>query len=166
MFEVIINRCGRIETEIVDDLIPFYAEDQTSLWGLTLDEPWKLILGKVWAKIKGSYHQVSRARPFEFLENFTLFNWKYYNLSIDGKQFLTYNHHRLFSEVKIILKTKQSQEVEKAGLLPGKYCYHINRFTTYENEGKKEGTYLAITIDSLYPHFWTGQLSIFDQHFP
>jgi hypothetical protein len=79
------------------------------VWGLTFENPWELILIKAWAKVRGGYHVIRQARPFEFIETFSQSTWKYFNLSIEAKKFLHhYYESNKFKNGKIILKTKRS----------------------------------------------------------
>ena len=51
----------------VDDRIPVYKKTLEPVWGLSFLNPWELIILKAFAKIKGGYHEVTRARPHEFI---------------------------------------------------------------------------------------------------
>jgi hypothetical protein len=48
----------------VDDIVPLYKKDRDSIWGLEIEEPWQLILAKVWAKKVGGYENIKHTKPF------------------------------------------------------------------------------------------------------
>jgi hypothetical protein len=77
---VIVNYEGRFVTEVVDDFIPVEKETLMPIWGMDINEPWLLILTKVWAKRKGGYLNLKKNDNFEFIKCFSNSNWRYYNL--------------------------------------------------------------------------------------
>lgn len=66
-YHVIINNQGRFETDVVDDVIPVYADSHEPIWDMELDQCWQIILLKFWAKRSGGYDKVKNAPPFNFL---------------------------------------------------------------------------------------------------
>ena len=79
LYKVILNEDGRYRLVTVDDMIPVLNESNQHLWGI--EEPWKMILLKVWACLNEGYDNILKNhRPFNFLEYFTGNNWKYFNL--------------------------------------------------------------------------------------
>ena len=58
--------------EYIDDLIPVVGSKRVPAWGLSLKEPWKLILMKAWLKEKRGIEGVLKAEPYEFIEAFGL----------------------------------------------------------------------------------------------
>lgn len=72
-----------------------------------MDNAWQIILLKFWAKRNGGYNNVKSIPPFYFLEFFSNSNWKYYNLQIDGGDFLNFYTGRA-QDGKFVLKTKNS----------------------------------------------------------
>lgn len=52
-YQYFVRRNGEYHVDYVDDSIPVDSDDQEPLWGLRLEEPWKLILMKAWIKEKG-----------------------------------------------------------------------------------------------------------------
>lgn len=53
--------------EYIDDLIPVIGAKQQPIWGLSLKEPWKMIIMKAWIKEKRGIEGVIRAQPYEFI---------------------------------------------------------------------------------------------------
>ena len=66
-YTLIANIESKFEVITVDDRIPVYKDTLEPIWGLSFKNPWEFILIKVWAKIKGGYHRVYTAQPFEFI---------------------------------------------------------------------------------------------------
>ena len=123
---LVANIDGRFEVISVDDRIPIYKKNLEPVWGLGYSNPWELILLKAWAKVKKGYHNVKKAKPFEFVETFSHNIWKYFNISKDSKKFLNYYHESgRFKHGKIILKTKKEEEVLKKGLTAGSASYEL-----------------------------------------
>ena len=71
-YQYFIRRNGEYHVEFIDDLIPVVGNKQLPAWGLSLKEPWKLILMKAWLKEKRGILGVIRAQPYEFIEAFGL----------------------------------------------------------------------------------------------
>ena len=62
--------------------------------------------------------------PFQFIEFFTNSNWKYFNLSREGLLFLDrYTGKQQLG--KFVVKTKNSNEVFRSGLIPNSAGYEI-----------------------------------------
>ena len=52
------------------------------IWGLDVEEAWKIMLIKVYAKIKGGYDKILHERkPFDFIDVFSDGIYKYFNLA-------------------------------------------------------------------------------------
>lgn len=47
--------------EYIDDVIPVVGNKQVPAWGLSIKEPWKLILMKAWLKEKRGIEGVVKA---------------------------------------------------------------------------------------------------------
>lgn len=58
------NIDGRFEVISIDDRIPVYARTLEPVWGASYNNPWEILLIKAFAKIKGGYHEVFKARAF------------------------------------------------------------------------------------------------------
>lgn len=71
-YQYFIRRNGEYFVEFVDDVIPVQGSRQMPLWGLTLKEPWKIIIMKAWLKEKKGIDGVRKAEPYEFIEAFGL----------------------------------------------------------------------------------------------
>jgi hypothetical protein len=69
-YQYFVRRNGEYYVDYVDDWIPVEGHEQIPMWGLSINEPWKLILMKAWIKEKGSLEAVLAAQPFEFIEAF------------------------------------------------------------------------------------------------
>jgi hypothetical protein len=122
----VANVNGRFEVVSVDDRIPVYKKTLEPIWGFSFNNPWSLILLKAYAKIKGGYHEILNARPFEFTETFSHNIWKYFNIEKDSKRFLKYYYDsKKFKNGKIILKTKKTATVIKEGLTANSASYEV-----------------------------------------
>jgi hypothetical protein len=66
-YEIIANEEGHFQIQIIDDYIPVYADNLDPIWNTGVNNPWLLLLLKVWAKQNGSYFRIKMARPFSFL---------------------------------------------------------------------------------------------------
>jgi hypothetical protein len=64
------------------------------LWGLTLKEPWKIIIMKAWLKEKQGIEGVIRAQPYEFIEAFGLPGYR----AMSIKKEITFISHSKISE--------------------------------------------------------------------
>jgi len=71
-YEYFIRRNGEYYVDYVDDFIPIVGAKKLPLWGLSKNEPWKIIIMKAWIKEKGGIEAVERAEPYEFIEAFGL----------------------------------------------------------------------------------------------
>jgi hypothetical protein len=60
-YQYFVRRNGEYHVEYMDDLIPVVGSKQLPAWGLSLKEPWKLILLKAWLKEKRGIEGVVRA---------------------------------------------------------------------------------------------------------
>jgi hypothetical protein len=161
-YEVVVNRDGEFQMEEVDDYLPLRKRDEAPLWGLPISQPWQLIVAKVWAKLMGGYHNLKYTRPFDFIECFTPSSWRYFNIALEGRSFLSNYSQKIGKTCRILLKTKQEQEVKRCGLVSGRIIYELIEFHEFTEDGKKEYNML---IKCTAPHKWTGNLSIFDPKF-
>lgn len=109
---------------MVDDRIPVYEHNLEPIWGLSYDRPWEIILIKAWAKKLQGYSNIKNSQPFVFVESFSNSNWKFYNLSREGKKFLHFYADR-YQHGRIFLKTKNSKEVKDSGLIPNECAYEL-----------------------------------------
>lgn len=80
-YTVIVNIDGRFEVITVDDFIPIHKDTLCPIWDMSYNNPWELILIKVWAKKLKGYNLIPQARPFEFIEAFSNPTWKYFNIN-------------------------------------------------------------------------------------
>ena len=88
IYEFVINRDGRWVNEIVDDYIPIYEKTKEPIWGLDVNESWKIILIKLFAKIRGGYDKIlHEAKPFDFIEVFSNTTWKFFHIGNDTLNF-------------------------------------------------------------------------------
>lgn len=60
-YEYFIRRNGEYYVDYIDDFIPIVGNKKLPLWGLSLKEPWKIIIMKAWIKEKGGIEAVERA---------------------------------------------------------------------------------------------------------
>jgi hypothetical protein len=51
-YQYFVRRNGQYYVEYIDDYIPVIGRSKTPIWGLSLKEPWKIILMKAWIKEK------------------------------------------------------------------------------------------------------------------
>ncbi len=104
---------------------------------MDLEQPWQLILLKLWAKrnfvqakeynlgdAKSGYLGVKNSAPFEFVNCFSNSNWKFVNLSLDFDKFVR-GHVNRVHKGHFILKTKNSNAVKDSGLIPNEACYEL-----------------------------------------
>jgi len=91
---------------------------------MPIDNPWQLILLKFWAKRNYGYRNIQQLPPFRFIEFFSNSNWKYYNLGVEGWNFLSFYTGRT-QYGKFILKTKDTQAVYDSGLIPNSAGYEL-----------------------------------------
>lgn len=148
-----------------------------------MDNCWQIILLKFWAKRNGGYNRIMSIPPFYFLEFFSNSNWKYYNLSHDGFDFLTFYTGRI-KDGKFVLKTKNTQAVQQAGLIPNSAGYELinlveitngatnkplasvinGAFTNdnLKNISSKDRKWIG-TIRSTMVNKWTGTMSVLDK---
>ena len=75
-YQYFLLRDGEYHVDYVDDWIPVVGKNQTPIWGLSIKEPWKLVLLKAWLKEKGSIKEVLNAEPFEFMNYFGLLGYR------------------------------------------------------------------------------------------
>ena len=66
---------------------------QLPLWGLSIKEPWKLIIMKAWIKEKGSIEAVEKAEPYEFIEAFGFSGYR----ALSIKKEVEHLHHSKIS---------------------------------------------------------------------
>ena len=158
-YVLLINVDGRWEFTVVDDYIPVDSRTMETHWEMDFLNPWEIILMKAWAKRRGGYDKVERAKPAEFMQTFSNSCWKYFNLTHqDGKEFLKrYNPSKL-RKAKVVLKTKDNAEVKDMGLLPNSCSYELVNFVENREE---EG--FVMTIRGTTKNQWTGDMSFFDE---
>lgn len=109
LYQVIVNEGGRFKLVSVNDLVPVFDDSNEHLWGI--EEPWKMILLKVWACLNGGYGSILKTyKPFHFLEYFTSSNWRYYNLQREGFRWVNKFKDTL-DICYIVLQTKNTPQV-------------------------------------------------------
>ena len=87
------------------------------------------------------------------MRTFSNSNWQYYNLSKEDK-FLS--HFAKVSDGRIILKTKNTVEVQQAGLIPGESIYELKKIM------KNDQSYIVV-MSSPVKNQWTGNMSVIDK---
>ena len=88
----------------VDDLVPVYDESNEHVW--EVEEPWKMILLKVWACLNDGYDNIlKRHKPFRALEYFTGNNWRFYNLEREGSKWIN-DFKDVLNVCYVVLQTK------------------------------------------------------------
>lgn len=71
-YMVHVNLNGICREVIVDDYFPVTEPLSTPIFAKPKDnEIWVMVLEKVWAKLRGSYHNISEGFPHEVLTTFT-----------------------------------------------------------------------------------------------
>jgi hypothetical protein len=123
LYKIILNEDGRHRLVTVDDLVPVYDQSNEHVW--EVEEPWKIILLKVWACLNDGYDNIfKRHQPFRALEYFTGNNWRFYNLEREGSKWI--NHFKdVLNVCYIVLQTKDLLTVHQMGLVPDSACYTI-----------------------------------------
>lgn len=91
---------------------------------MDIEHAWQIILLKFWAKKNRSYYKIKQIPPFQFIEFFTNSNWKYFNLNKEGLEFLNFYTGRI-PNGKFVLKTKNTDQVYKSGLIPNSAGYEL-----------------------------------------
>lgn len=71
-YQYFVLRNGEYHVEYIDDTIPVTGKKELPMWGLSVKEPWKIILMKAWIKEKRGIQGVIKAEPYEFIEAFGL----------------------------------------------------------------------------------------------
>lgn len=161
-YEIIANEEGHFQIQIIDDYIPVYADNLDPIWNTGVNNPWLLLLLKVWAKQNGSYFRIKMARPFSFLECFSNSNWKFYNIAKEGLEFL--NTYTGKVEIgKFVLKTKNNSSVSDSGLIPNCAGYEIAQIKKAGNSKNLKENKWNLTLRSTLPNKWSGKLSVLDK---
>lgn len=133
---IITNTEGRFEAIAVDDRIPVNKDTFEPIWGMSYKNPWELILLKAWAKKLQGYHHIRSSKPFEFIENFSNPTWKYFNLTKSPELFIhKYSNFSKNNQAKIIIKSKDEENLRDHGFLPNSASFEIVKgFTQVKND--------------------------------
>ena len=91
---------------------------------MNYNNPWELILIKAWAKKLKGYNYIPLTKPFQFVESFNNPTWKYFNIGRSLEDFLKkYTDFKKLKNAKIILKSKNKEEIKENGILPNSCSY-------------------------------------------
>ena len=63
-YQYFVRRNGQYHVEFMDDLIPVDPETKMPPWGMSIRQPWKLVLMKAWLKEKKTISALVSAEPY------------------------------------------------------------------------------------------------------
>lgn len=76
-----MNKGGEPEQVIVDEFIPVYEKSNRPVFCKPVNgQFWVVILEKAWAKVNGSYDNISAGNPHEVLNKFSVAPVFYHNI--------------------------------------------------------------------------------------
>ena len=129
----------------MDDIIPVDPVTKLPTWGMSVREPWKLVLMKAWLKEKKTVSALVSAEPYEFIEAFGFPGYRAIAIQKEINHIAVSSLADKTKEQKekripldipgfiVVGKTRNMEQVEDLGLIPNRAGYRLHK-THFQNK--------------------------------